>query len=44
MTTPLLLAQFSNLAYNDNQQFPGYQSILIDKKGSQAYFLLNYDN
>jgi len=43
MTTPLLLAQFSNLAYNDNQQFPGYQSILIDRKGSQAYFLFNID-
>jgi len=43
MTIPLLLAQFSNLAYNDNQDFPGYQSILIDKKGSQAYFLFNID-
>lgn len=43
MTTPLLLAQFSNLAYNDNQEFPGYKSILIDKKGSQAYFLFNID-
>ena len=43
MTTPLLLAQFSNLAYNDNQEFPGYKSILIDKKGSQAYFLFDMD-
>lgn len=42
----LLMAQLSELAYNDNQLFNdfGYDGIFLSKNGSEAYFLWNnYD-
>lgn len=42
----LLMANFSSLAYNDNQSFKeyGYDSIFISKDGTQAYFLWDINN
>jgi triacylglycerol lipase len=39
----LLMAQLSDLAYNDNQLFNdlGFDSIFLSKNGTQAYFLWN---
>jgi len=42
----LLMARLSQLAYQDNHDFSdfGYDSIFLDKNGSQAYFLWDRDD
>lgn len=42
----LLMAKLSELAYQDNYNFSelGYDSVFLDKKGSQAYFLWDKDD
>jgi hypothetical protein len=37
--TPLLMANLSNQAYQDNYKFQGFKSIFLSNNGSQAYFL-----
>jgi hypothetical protein len=43
MITPLMMAKFSELAYTDDYKFPDWNTIFLDKNGSQAYFLFNID-